>query len=87
VCGDATDLTTCLGCAIAGDCADETAACQGSQECIDFVTCNDPCADQACTDACIAMYPNGATLYNDLVFCAVCEQCPVSCDGPGAGCP
>ena len=87
VCGDAMDPATCIGCAIVGDCADETAACQGSQECIDFVTCIDPCADQACVDACAALYPNGATLYNDVVSCVVCEQCPVSCDGPGAGCP
>jgi hypothetical protein len=87
VCGDAADPASCLGCALGGDCADELATCQGDQECIDFVTCIDPCADQACFDACVTMYPNGATLYNDLVFCAICEQCPISCDGPGSGCP
>jgi len=85
VCGDS--MSGCLGCAVMGDCADEADLCAADQECVDFITCIDPCLDQACFDACSAMYPTGFTLYNDLVFCAVCEQCPVSCDGPGSGCP
>jgi hypothetical protein len=87
ICGDATDPTTCLGCAIEGDCKDEFDICTADQECIDYVNCLDPCMDQACADACDAMFPNGSAEYNDLAVCAVCEVCPVSCDAAMAGCP
>jgi hypothetical protein len=38
-------------------------------------------------DACVMQYPDGPTLYNDLLFCVVCEECSLACDGPGSGCP
>jgi hypothetical protein len=87
VCGDAQ--SGCLGCALADACAAEYTACANdpSGECIAFVQCMDSCQDQACVDQCVADHPGGATLYNDLVFCAICEACPVSCDGAGSGCP
>jgi hypothetical protein len=87
ICGDATDPTTCLGCALEGPCVPEYDACVNSIDCIDYVTCIDPCFDQACIDACASAYPFGAALYNGLVNCAICVECYFSCDGPGSGCP
>jgi hypothetical protein len=54
---------------------------------VDFVSCIDPCFDQACFDACLMQYPSGASLYNDIVTCAICDECYNDCDGPGSGCP
>ena len=84
-CGDS--VSGCLGCALGGHCADELALCQSTQDCVDYVTCVDPCANQACTDQCVADHPTGAALYNDLVSCAICQECPIDCDAAGSGCP
>ncbi len=86
-CGDSQ--SGCIGCALAVNCADELMACQNdpSGDCIAFVQCLDQCSNQACADQCAADHPSGATLYNDLVFCVICDECPMDCDGPGSGCP
>ena len=31
--------------------------------------------------------PTGEALYLDVALCVICDECPVTCDGPGAGCP
>ena len=83
-CGDQT--SGCIGCALNGNCSDELATCMGNQDCQDFAVCFQGCADQACADQCIMDHPEGAGLYNEILNCVVCVECPIACDGPGSGC-
>jgi hypothetical protein len=77
----------CLACALAGSCSDEYDTCASNEDCIAFVTCIAPTAcDQVCVDQCATDHPTGETLYNDLVYCAICEECPIDCDGAQSGC-
>lgn len=102
VCQDADQDTTndCISCAFAGACSDQLQACGVEPDCCtpqadgscgtdSFVGCIGACAqgDQACLDTCVQTYATGAALYNELLICAVCDQCPIDCDGPGSGCP
>ena len=84
-CGDSQ--SGCVGCALNGPCFNELSKCQDTQECIEFAMCIDGCSDPGCADMCAAQFPEGASLYNDVLFCVICEQCPSDCDGPGSGCP
>jgi hypothetical protein len=86
VCGDGTEPGTCITCALEGDCLDELEACQSVQDCYEYSMCINACVDQACYDICAMQFPLGADIYDDLVYCAVCEECYVSCDGAGSGC-
>jgi hypothetical protein len=86
LCEDSGDPADCLGCALLGDCADELLDCQNEQQCVDYVGCIDACVDQACYDTCYTAFPLGGDLYDRLAICAICEQCPVSCDAAGSGC-
>ncbi|MEO7331923.1 MAG: hypothetical protein ABI193_25325 [Minicystis sp.] len=53
-----------------------------------FVGCINGCAsDAACQMACAQNHQQGAALYQELVICAICDACPIDCDGPGSGCP
>jgi len=51
-----------------------------------FWDCVSQCADQACYDGCVQMYPAGAQLYDQLVRCVMCDACYSDCDGTGYGC-
>jgi hypothetical protein len=84
-CGDSS--SGCLGCALADACADAYQTCVRDQACIDYSTCLGACQDDVCVEDCAAALPDGAVLYNDLVFCVICEQCYEDCDGAGSGCP
>lgn len=83
-CGDST--SGCIQCALEGACIDEFTMCANSQQCIEYVTCIDPCPDTSCTDSCAMSFPSGAQIYNDLVSCAICQECFIDCDGANAGC-
>ncbi len=83
-CGDST--SGCIGCALADNCADEYDFCAATQDCIDFATCASSCADQSCYDDCASTYSYGASIYNDLLVCVICEECYSDCDGAGSGC-
>ncbi len=78
------ECTTCSTCAAAGACADEVAACENSQECLDLIDCAQACFDaggdvNTCTDGCIATYPNGFELYGNSQACLLCTECPNNC--------
>ena len=81
------DSSGCIGCALAGACADELAACQSEPQCVSFVICVEACSDQQCFDECSSQTPQGVELYSPVRFCVICDQCPSDCDGPGLGCP
>jgi hypothetical protein len=74
----------CIACAEAGNCAAPLDACSYSDDCREAVMCMEPCGwNQACIDECVAQYPEGAALYDDLVNCILCEECPNDCaDAP-----
>jgi hypothetical protein len=95
---DQDPTNDCISCAFAGECADELNACGVEPDCCtpqpdgscgadSFVGCIGACQDQACFDACAQDHQTGALLYNELTICAICDQCPIDCDGPGSGCP
>ncbi len=84
-CGDSS--FGCIACALSTLCADVYDACASEQLCIDFSTCSNACADQACYDQCVADNPLGADLYDALLNCILCEACYFDCDGASAGCP
>jgi hypothetical protein len=87
----------CASCAFAGACLSQVQACGMEPDCCDanpcsansFVGCIGKCAqgDMACQMACGQAHPTGASLYNDLAVCVICDTCPMDCDGPGSGCP
>lgn len=77
-CGDS--FSGCVACALEGKCAIPLSDCQGSETCVGMASCMDPCGfDQACIDDCAAQFPEGALLYDALVNCVLCEQCPIDC--------
>ncbi len=47
-----------------------------------YVDCSNACpdGDTACFDACDAMYPETAGLFQDALSCAVCEACLINCN-------
>jgi len=77
----------CQDCAFAGACSDETDACLADADCVALVDCLDPCTTQACDTACFNAHPSGAAIYDTLAVCVICDECPITCDGPGSGCP
>jgi hypothetical protein len=78
---------TCESCAVNGYCSDEFDRCTADTECSALLDCLNTCTDATCEAGCDKAHPTGITLYNQLVLCAVCQACPVDCDGPAAGCP
>ncbi|MCC6557172.1 MAG: hypothetical protein IT372_29820 [Polyangiaceae bacterium] len=75
------DEVGCLGCALANSCADDLAACQNEQQCLDLVDCFVLCEDSECAHLCIQQFPQGWPLYDVLTQCMYC-QCPVDCYNP-----
>jgi len=77
----------CTQCAIGGPCETEFTAFAGMPNAQALVDCYDPCMDEACYNACDAMYPDEAPAYNALAACVICDACYTACDGESAGCP
>ena len=73
----------CAAC-VDGSCCTELQACDGSQECLDFLGCAGACPDQTCVDDCGAMFPVGAAQLADLQTCMQ-GSCGVECGGGMAG--
>jgi hypothetical protein len=71
----------CVRCAIIHGCADAYDACKESSDCVGFSMCASECgdADTDCDQACIATNGDGAALFEALVLCTVCDQCPTAC--------
>ena len=75
------DPQVCSQCSFA-NCQAEIFAC--GQACQSFVTCAQNCADQACVDACLAMYPQAEPTYK--CTCAACAaDCGGLCPSGGSG--
>jgi hypothetical protein len=79
----------CLGCAFAGNCRDEDAACANNPDCFDLLTCISTCVTPCtaedcvyeCSDSCVAQFPQGAALYFSRIRCLTCDECPNACAG------
>jgi hypothetical protein len=94
---DMDPTNDCASCAFAGNCADKVSACGMNPDCCDanpcsansFVGCITACmqGDTACEMKCQTDHPTGAMLYNDLVVCVICQECPMDCNAAMAGCP
>ncbi|MFO0586534.1 MAG: hypothetical protein U0441_03310 [Polyangiaceae bacterium] len=77
----------CVGCAVAGPCADAYSACFASDDCVKYQECVTPCAaDAACEAACELQTPAGKAPYDAFAQCVLCDQCPASC-GSAPICP
>lgn len=76
-CGD--QGTGCTACALAGNCQAANDACLNGQDCLDFLGCVGACSDQTCYDACVVANPVGAGLYDAILQCVYCQECPVDC--------
>ena len=86
-CDDQGDCGACQNCALEGLCSSYMEACQASADCQSFFECVNSCTDQTCFDACVAQYPTGASMYDDLALCVFCDACYNDCDGASIGCP
>ena len=90
-CQDADQDATndCISCALVGACSDQYNACTGDQDCVALNTCFNGCGDndQTCLTSCAQQHPTGFQLYNAMLICAICEQCPNDCAVEGANCP
>lgn len=81
-CGGET-RTACWKCASEGACKTDVDACTNNESCLQLITCFDPCpasADPtACTDACRTQNVEGAAIYDQIIKCITCDQCPTAC--------
>lgn len=77
---DSRLCSDCVDCSLAADCSDELAAFQADPDAQAYRECIAPCRDDACFDACAAMYPTANTTYIAVLSCAVCVECPNNCD-------
>jgi hypothetical protein len=85
-CGDTGN--GCIGCALNGPCLPQLESCASSATCTSFMNCLSQCAmqDQVCADGCASKDPDGASLYNTMIDCAVCKQCPNVCTDMASSC-
>jgi hypothetical protein len=87
---DMGSCDTCVECSINTTCSGAYNACFNNPECSAFVMCVEGCQNQgnpdACYQQCFEEYPAGAQLYQEAVFCVICNDCYQSCDGQSAGC-
>lgn len=68
------------------DCEIQTNACGSSDACFAYGDCIFQCSNnQGCCNACAAENPEGAKLYTDIVYCLVCQACPMECFGAVPG--
>jgi Stigma-specific protein, Stig1 len=85
VCGDAD--TGCVSCALTDGCSDELTRCTGDMSCINYVGCVRSCKTPACEDGCATTFPAGVPLYDAVLTCLYCTECPVDCADVGFTCP
>jgi hypothetical protein len=79
---------SCQACALGRSCAPLKKACDANPECAALVKCFAACApqDSGCFDGCGKAHPDGATDYNAVTSCVICDECLVTCDGASKGC-
>lgn len=79
----------CSGCAVQGTCEPEYKACFSNSDCPAFNQCmgNCPADDITCQKKCSESHPVGEQLFNAMVLCIVCTECPISCAPLKAICP
>lgn len=77
---DSQTCLTCIQCTQTGNCNAEWVAYANDPNYQAYVDCSTPCMDQACQDACDAMYQTTADLFIDALSCSVCVECPNNCD-------
>jgi hypothetical protein len=81
-CDGSGDCQTCFDCASQDACAQQTDACTSSNSCLTFADCMGACSNAdpwVCYSQCSQNNPTGAQLFSDLIWCAVCGQCPNDC--------
>ena len=76
----------CLACAVNGPCKTEFTTLAGMPNAQELLECYEPCMDEACLDACDAMYPDEAAAFAAFSECVYCEACYTACDGESQGC-
>jgi len=76
----------CTQCAIGGPCETEFTTLAGMPNAQELLECYEPCMDEACLDACDAMYPDEAAAFAAFSECVYCEACYTACDGESQGC-
>jgi hypothetical protein len=72
--GGMGDCNTCAG----SNCFGPIQACNGAQECQDWLQCVQGCQDGPCSDACDAMYAGAKPLFEPVYEC-VCNSCANDC--------
>lgn len=83
----------CQTCARDGACKPDLDACTANPECVALNNCFGMCeampaAEQpACRTQCRTDHPSGATTYDAIALCVICEQCPTSCPDLAVDCP
>jgi hypothetical protein len=77
ICGARTDDTACITCAKT-NCCTELLPYALASDVEGFSACLDPCADQACADACIADFPDAGPAFQTYSDCAL-AACPTQC--------
>jgi hypothetical protein len=63
-----------------GACNEEAVTCSSNPDCVNLITCINPCADQACVDECFEFYPAGEMDFMTFYVCLFGE------DGQGGAC-
>jgi hypothetical protein len=82
------DCDSCQTCTLdaAGSCDDDFAICMNNPDCVSLLDCLTNCVGAAC-DMCPSQNPNGVQDYVATALCVICQECPMSCDAVGSGCP
>jgi hypothetical protein len=83
---DSDAANDCVSCAAQGQCAPQLAACNASQDCLDYWDCIDGCTTDACYDSCYGAHPSGGGTFDEFAVCLICDSCYATCDGAGSGC-
>ena len=65
------------------ECSDEFEACEGDEECNEFLDCNSACMTQDCTVACYSAMAD--TTEADALFACLQIQCGAACTAGGMG--
>lgn len=85
-CDGTNQCPDCAACAMKGECAGVTGACEQNQECVAIVRCVDGCnADDACEKQCFEQHPEGKSEAGQFFACVVCTVCPSDCSGLAKG--
>ncbi len=71
----------CFDCALRTMCDIQLNLCVNSLECGEFSECSNNCpqGDAACVEKCRSSFPEGSKVFQELIDCVVCQECPGSC--------